>query len=97
MKVFAATLAFGLLVSWSALAQTPIAVTGFNEDTIAEAAPAAASTSASLDSQGFVISGASLPLNGTISGASGTFQLAPQSGLNSLLLAPNTTGLLQLA
>jgi hypothetical protein len=92
--------AFALtLFTWtSAAAQSPIAVTGFNQDVIADSFPSQNSTSSSLDSQNYVILGSSLPATGliTASGA-GSFQLAAQTASNALVLDQNATQTLTLS
>ncbi len=90
----------------------PIAVTGFNHDVIAESGTSSlTNTTVSLD--GVTVSnkvmysvafktangfgGGGIADNGTITGAFGTYQLAPYTGNNALLLQRTQTGDLTLA
>lgn len=69
--------------------QTPITLTGFNADVIAEAAPAAAYTSTEMDSGCCVLYSTSyrgLAAGGLLAGADRSYQLQPFSQANALIL-----------
>jgi hypothetical protein len=89
---------------------TPVAVTGFNFDGIAEATPAASTTSTGLDTAGYVVyskaygsepsigTGLGLPDNGQIVNDARIYQLQSYTGNNVLLLtAVDGTATLTLA
>jgi gliding motility-associated-like protein len=105
-------LLFSLMYFISGWSQfTPVSVTGFNQDAIAEAGPSSlATTTIAMDAAAsnkvmyteafrvFAgIGGGGLPDNGTITSAAMTFQLANYSGNNALCLFRGQSGSLDLA
>ena len=72
---------------------TPVTVTGYNIDAIAESLPAAGSTSSAIDGSDYILYSAAygtaystnkgLPNNGTITNGSRSYQLNPYSGNNT--------------
>ena len=95
MKSF--VLPFFLLGSSCMLAQTytPVTVTGYNLDAIAESSPAAASTFTAIDGSDYVLYSAAygtalgtnkgLPNSGTVTSGTRTYQMNPYSGHSRLL------------
>lgn len=85
---------------------SPIAVTGFNADVIAEATPALSTTNMSMDGSDYVLysqnygtafgTGTGLPNNGLITSGSSTYQLAPYTSDNAIFLATGETDSLEL-
>lgn len=86
---------------------TPVTVTGFNHDVIAESGTSSLTTT-TIPLDGVTVSnkvmynvtfrttngfgGGGIPDNGTITDAAGTYQLAPYTGSNALLLQRTQTG-----
>jgi gliding motility-associated-like protein len=86
---------------------TPVAVTGFNHDVIAESGTSSLTTT-TIPLDGVTVSnkvmynvtfrttngfgGGGIPDNGTIADAAGSYQLAPYTGSNALLLQRTQTG-----
>jgi hypothetical protein len=97
-----------LLLTSFAFAQnyTPIPVTGYNFDVIAEATPALSATNTTLDGSDYVLysqnygtsfgSGTGLPNNGLITSGSSSYQLAPYTSDNSIFLSSGETDSLEL-
>ena len=89
-------LPIALLGSASMLSQTytPVTVTGFNFDAVAENAPAAGSTTGAIDGSDYVLYSAAygalystnkgLPNSGTVTNGTRTYQMNPYSGNNTL-------------
>lgn len=103
---------FVLFIQLNAFGQyTPVTVTGFNEDVIAEGGPSSLSTTSNyvdaatsnkvMYSNAFRtfagISGGGLPDNGVITNGGMTFQLAAYTNNNALFVFRNQTGSLDLA
>lgn len=85
-------------------AYTPLVVTGFTADVIAESAPPSASTSRSIDGSAYVLysssfgePGRGLPADGSLQAGAHRFQLAAYSGSNALVLAQNESSVLTLS
>jgi hypothetical protein len=95
----AASLSFGQNYS-------PIAVTGYNYDVIAEATPAANTTTIAMDGSDYVLytqtygtafgTGTGLPNSGLITSGSSTYQLAPYTSDNCIFLSTGQTDSLEL-
>src|SRR6218665_648899 len=87
-----------LLLSTFSFSQnySPITVTGFNMDVIAESLPAISSTNAELDGSGYVLynqtygtvfsTGSGLPNSGLITNGNSSYQLSSYSSDNVILL-----------
>ncbi|MDF3026677.1 MAG: hypothetical protein K0S23_984 [Fluviicola sp.] len=85
---------------------TPIAVTGYNYDVIAETTPAVATTDTTFGSDNYVLynqnygtqlnTGTGLPDNGLITSGSSTYQLAPYTSKNCILLSTGQMDSLEL-
>ncbi|TSJ41230.1 T9SS type A sorting domain-containing protein [Fluviicola chungangensis] len=85
---------------------TPIAVTGYNFDVIAEATPAMTTTNTAMDGSDYVLynqtygssfgTGTGLPNNGLITSGSSTYQLAPYTSDNVIFLSTGQTDSLEL-
>lgn len=106
MKTTLFLLAFAITPAIFAQNYTPITVTGYNEDVVAEATPALTNTSVSLDGSDYVLysqsygssfgTGVGLPNNGLISSASGTYQFAAYNTPNAIFLTTGQTDSLEL-
>lgn len=106
MKIFV-TLST-LLITSAAFSQnyTPISVTGYNYDVIAEATPALTTTDTSMDGSNYVLysqaygtsygTGTGLPNSGLITSGSSTYQLAPYTSENCIFLTTGQTDSLEL-
>ena len=106
MKIFV-TLST-LLIASASLSQnyTPISVTGYNYDVIAEATPALSTTDTAMDGSNYVLysqaygtsfgTGTGLPNTGLITSGSSTYQLAPYTSDNCIFLATGQTDSLEL-
>ncbi|WP_430402947.1 hypothetical protein [Fluviicola sp.] len=85
---------------------TPISVTGYNFDVIAETTPASTTTNTAMDGSDYVLysqnygtlfsTGTGLPNNGLITSGSSTYQLAPFTSDNSIFLSTGQTDSLEL-
>ncbi|MNJ90773.1 hypothetical protein D3C87_84100 [compost metagenome] len=85
---------------------SPVAVTGFNADVIAEATPALSTTSSPMDGSDYVLysqnygtafgTGTGLPNNGLVTSGSSTYQLAPYTSDNAIFLSTGQTDSLEL-
>jgi gliding motility-associated-like protein len=111
VPAFIFSLLFVLLCFTSTAQLTPIALTGFNQDAIAEGGPSSLATT-TLEVDGSFsnrvmytnafrtfagIGGGGLPDNGTIVSGTDTYQLAPFTGNNALYIYRNETRSLSLA
>lgn len=97
-----------LFITSLAFAQnyTPIAVTGYNFDVIAEATPATTTTNTAMDGSDYVLysqaygfsfgTGTGLPNSGLITSVSSTYQLAPYTSDNVIFLSSGQTDSLEL-
>lgn len=97
------------IIIGNSTAIAPVAVTGYNQDSIAEAVPAAATTTAVLDNAGYVMysaaygldpsidTGLGLPDNGLIVNGSRTYQLQPYTANNVLAVTSSGPATLTLA
>ncbi|AEA45125.1 T9SS type A sorting domain-containing protein [Fluviicola taffensis] len=84
---------------------SPIAVTGFNYDVIAEATPAMSTTNTSIDGSDYVLysqnygtqlsTGSGLPNTGLITSGNSTYQLAPYTSDNVIFLSTGQTDSLE--
>lgn len=100
-KLFLLALVFLFAAQRSrAQSYSPIGVTGFNVDVIAEAATAMSTTNGTLDAAGWIFYSAAygalssspygLPNSGLLTAGSRTYQLQPYTANNDLLLPANT-------
>ena len=108
MKKRILILSLGLCGAVPAIAQyySPVAVTGYNQDVIAETSPAMSSTTGSLDGSDYVLysqaygtvfsTGYGLPDNGLIVNGVRSYQLAPFDQPNTLSLLTGETDSLDL-
>jgi hypothetical protein len=97
-----------LMLASLAFAQnyTPISVTGYNFDVIAETTPALTTTNTSMDGSDYVLysqnygtlfgTGTGLPNNGLITSGSSTYQFAPYTSDNAIFLSTGQTDSLEL-
>ncbi|WP_343634092.1 T9SS type A sorting domain-containing protein [Fluviicola sp.] len=97
-----------LLIASAAFTQnyTPIPVTGYNYDVIAEATPALSTTNIAMDGSDYVLysqaygtsfgTGSGLPNSGLITSGASTYQLAPYTAENAIFLANGQTDSLEL-
>lgn len=85
---------------------SPISVTGYNFDVIAEATPALSTTNSAMDGSDYVLysqaygtslgTGTGLPNNGLITSGNSTYQLAPYTSENCIFLSTGQTDSLEL-